>query len=71
MKVIDTYNALVGSVVAVLTYIFGEHWLLFALLDEKPHDAQRKLYGRLERRPEKAGILAYDCGGIWSERSFY
>lgn len=31
MKVIDTYNALVGSVVAVLTYIFGEHWLLFAL----------------------------------------
>ena len=31
MKVIDTYNALVGSVVAVLTYIFGEHWILFAL----------------------------------------
>lgn len=31
MKVIDTYNALMGSVVAVLTYIFGEHWLLFAL----------------------------------------
>ena len=31
MKVVDTYNALVGSVVAVLTYIFGEHWLLFAL----------------------------------------
>lgn len=31
MKVIDTYNALMGSVVAILTYIFGEHWLLFAL----------------------------------------
>lgn len=31
MKVIDTYNALMGSVVAVLTYIFGEHWILFAL----------------------------------------
>lgn len=31
MKVIDTYNAMVGSVVAVLAYVFGEHWLLFAL----------------------------------------
>ena len=31
MKVIDTYNAIVGGIVAVLTYIFGEHWLLFAL----------------------------------------
>lgn len=31
MKVIDTYNAIVGSIVAVLSYIFGEHWILFAL----------------------------------------
>ena len=31
MKVIDTYNAIVGAVVAVLSYIFGEHWILFAL----------------------------------------
>lgn len=31
MKVIDTYNAIVGAIVALLTYIFGEHWLLFAL----------------------------------------
>lgn len=31
MKVIDTYNAMVGSVVAVLAYVFGEHWMLFAL----------------------------------------
>ena len=31
MKVIDAYNAIVGAVVALLTYIFGEHWLLFAL----------------------------------------
>ena len=31
MKVIDTYNAIVGSIVAVLAYIFGEHWILFAL----------------------------------------
>lgn len=31
MKIIDTYNAMVGSVVAVLAYVFGEHWLLFAL----------------------------------------
>ena len=31
MRVIDTYNVIVGSVVAVLSYIFGEHWILFAL----------------------------------------
>ena len=31
MKVIDTYNAIVGSIVAVLSYIFGAHWILFAL----------------------------------------
>lgn len=31
MKVIDAYNAIVGSIVAVLSYIFGEHWILFAL----------------------------------------
>ena len=30
-RVIDTYNAIVGSIVAVLSYIFGEHWILFAL----------------------------------------
>lgn len=31
MKVIDTYNAIVGGIVAVLTYVFGDHWILFAL----------------------------------------
>lgn len=31
MKILDTYNALVGAVIAVLIYIFGEHWMLFAL----------------------------------------
>lgn len=31
MKVLDTYNAVVGAVIAVLTYFFGEHWMLFAL----------------------------------------
>ena len=29
MKVIDTYNAVVGAVVAVLSMVFGEHWILF------------------------------------------
>lgn len=29
-KVIDTYNAVVGGTVAILTYILGEHWILFA-----------------------------------------
>lgn len=31
MKVIDTYNAMVGALVAVLSYILGPHWFLFAL----------------------------------------
>lgn len=31
MKVIDTYNVIVGGIIALLTYIFGEHWILFAL----------------------------------------
>ena len=31
MKVIYTYNAIVGAAVAVLSYILGEHWILFAL----------------------------------------
>ena len=31
MKVLDTYNAAAGAVIAVLSYIFGEHWALFAL----------------------------------------
>lgn len=31
MKVIDTYNAMVGAAVAALSYILGEHWFLFVL----------------------------------------
>ncbi len=31
MKWIDTYNTFTGSLIALLSYIFGEHWILFAL----------------------------------------
>lgn len=27
--IIDTYNAIAGAIVAVLSYILGEHWVLF------------------------------------------
>lgn len=27
--IIDTYNLVVGAIVAVLSYILGEHWILF------------------------------------------
>lgn len=27
--IIDTYNVIVGSIVAVLSYVLGEHWFLF------------------------------------------
>lgn len=30
-RIIDTYNAVVGGIVAILSFIFGEHWILFAL----------------------------------------
>lgn len=28
--IIDGYNAVVGTIIAVLSYILGEHWMLFA-----------------------------------------
>ena len=31
LKYIDSYNAVIGGVVAFLSFIFGEHWILFAL----------------------------------------
>lgn len=31
MNYMDTYNAITGTVVAFLSFIFGEHWILFAL----------------------------------------
>lgn len=30
MNYMDTYNAIVGGVVAILSFVFGEHWILFA-----------------------------------------
>ena len=32
MNWMDSYNAIVGSIVAVLSFVFGEHWILFAIL---------------------------------------
>lgn len=31
MKVIDTYNAILGAAVAVLSYVLEPHWFLFAI----------------------------------------
>ena len=31
MNYMDTYNAIVGGIVAVLSCVFGEHWILFAI----------------------------------------
>lgn len=28
---LDTYNTVVGAIIAALTLVFGEHWILFAL----------------------------------------
>lgn len=29
--VTDTYNAFLGTIIAILTMVFGEHWFIFAL----------------------------------------
>lgn len=31
MNYMDTYNAIVGGIIAVLSFVFGEHWILFAI----------------------------------------
>ena len=31
MNWMDSYNAIVGGIVAVLSFVFGEHWILFAI----------------------------------------
>lgn len=31
MSYMDTYNAIVGGIVAVLSFVFGEHWIMFAI----------------------------------------
>lgn len=31
MNYMDTYNAIVGGIVAVISFVFGEHWILFAI----------------------------------------
>ena len=31
LNYMDKYNAVVGAIVAFLSFIFGEHWILFAI----------------------------------------
>lgn len=31
LNYMDTYNAIMGAIVALLSFVFGEHWILFAL----------------------------------------
>ena len=31
LNYMDTYNAIIGAIVALLSFVFGEHWILFAL----------------------------------------
>ena len=77
MKVIDTYNAIVGAAVAVLSYIFGEHWILFALF--LAFNVADWITGWMKARlthkeNSKAGwkgvlkklrLLDHDCGSLW------
>lgn len=31
LNYMDSYNAVTGAIIAFLTFVFGEHWILFAL----------------------------------------
>ncbi|WP_279161122.1 phage holin family protein [Thomasclavelia cocleata] len=31
LNYMDTYNAVIGAVIAFLTFVFGKHWILFTL----------------------------------------
>lgn len=31
LNYMDAYNAIVGGIIAFFSFIFGEHWLLFAV----------------------------------------
>ena len=31
LNYMDTYNAITGAIIAFLSFIFGEHWILFAI----------------------------------------
>jgi len=31
LNYMDSYNAIAGGIIAFLTFVFGEHWMLFAL----------------------------------------
>ena len=51
-NVIDTYNVVTGSIVAVLSYVLGEHWFLFiAYLGLNVAD--RSQVGSVQRWQEK------------------
>ena len=77
--IIDGYNAIAGAIVAVLSYILGEHWVLFVAfllfergrldhwLDEKPHDKEREFCQRVARCPKEARILDHDYGSLWGK----
>ena len=80
MKVLDTYNAAAGAVIAVLSYIFGEHWALFALF--LAFNVADWLTGwaksRMAQKENSAAgwkgvlkkLLAYDRGGFWRVSRF-
>ena len=80
--IIDSYNAAVGAIVAVLSYILGEHWILFVaflLLNVadwltgwmKSRMAGKENSVRGWKVSEKARILAHDYGGFRGERCIY
>ena len=76
-KVLDTYNAAVGAAIAVLSYIFGEHWMLFALVfsfqcSRLDHGMGKSRLAHKESSSvgwkgvlQKAWLLADDRGSFW------
>ncbi|MDY4971724.1 MAG: phage holin family protein [Lachnospiraceae bacterium] len=66
-KVIDTYNVCVGAIVAILSYVLGPHWILFAgflglnLIDWVTGWMKSKMAGKENSGKGLKGILK-KCG---------
>ena len=80
---IDAYNVVVGTIVAILSYVLGEHWILFVaflllnVADWLTGWMKSRMAGRENSMAgwkgvlKKTGILADDHGCVWSIRRFY
>lgn len=66
-KFIDSYNTVVGGIVAILSYVLGDHWVLFAaflgfnVIDWITGWAKSRLAGKVSSISGLKGVLKKLC----------